>query len=395
MKMSMIPVVAAAGLAISLAEVSLAQGLDLRRAEAAELLADAAGRTNSLAQETREFTVNLHGYSQFRYNINHRDDEGLDEDLTIGFSAKTKINLSGNIASENWGYYIQFKFEDSGGGAAVLDDAYATYKSGNGWKWTFGQFKLPLYREENMSDTGQLFANRSVNNSVFTQSRSQGIQAAFESDNIQFFGAFSDGLGTRNTDFDSASEADWALTGRVNYKWAGAWKQGRDFTSFQNSDFFGMVGVAGHFQDGGETFATADTQRWDLTADVQVEGNGWNVFAAGMARNIDPASGDDFLDYGFIVQGGVFVAPQWELIAGYDLILPDDDRPTDENFSTIRVGANYYLIPDSHSLKLTVDFSYFLDTQSESIAPANTQTGLLASGEDSQWNLRAQLQWVF
>jgi hypothetical protein len=133
-----------------------------------------------------------------------------------------------------------------------------------------------------------------------------------------------------------------------------------------------------------------------VTADVSIEGNGWNAFAAGIWSHFDPDSGDSLDDFAFQIQGGVFVAPTWELIAGYDAIFPDDDRAgNDDNFSTIRLGVNHYFIPESHAAKLTVDLSWFLDTQNQSVAPANTQTGLLASGEDNQWNLRAQIQLMF
>lgn len=392
---------AAAGLALALAGAASAQSgaLDQSRAYASEMLADAAGRTNSLAQGDGEFTAEVHGFIKFRYNLNQRDDDGLDSndnDLTNGFTiSTTRLVVTGKIV-ENWGYTVSFDFADSTSGGSSLKDAYGTYNAGNGWKWTFGQFKVPLYREENISDTLLLFANRSVNNSVFSQSRSQGVMAGYEADKFQFSAAFTDGLRTQNTDFTSMSEADWALTGRFNYKWAGEWKQARDFTGFQGGEYFGMAGVGAHFQDGGDTVGTSDTQQWHLTADAQMEGNGWNLYAAAMARNLDPDTGHDLLDYGFLIQGGIFVAPQWELIGGYDVILPDDDRATgDDEFSTIRVGVNYYVVPESHQVKVTVDLSYFLDTQSDSIAPASTATGLLPSGEDSQWNLRGQLQLVF
>jgi hypothetical protein len=360
------------------------------------LLSDASTRTSGLAQDEKAFTAKVSGFTQFRYNWNNRGDDDLDEDNTIGFqNAKTKINVGGNIVNENWSYGILFKFEDSGSGQAVLDDAFGQYKMGNGWSIKFGQFKLPLYREELMSDTAQLFANRSVTNSVFTQSRSQGIQAAYEGDTFRFYGAFSDGLATRNTDFTAATEADFAFTARGEYKWAGSWNQAKDFTSFQNSDFFGMVGAAAHWQSGGDTFATAETDIWAVTADVSVEGNGWNVFGYIAYSGVDPEGGDSLNNWGALVQGGIFVAPQWELIAGWDIVIPDSDAANDDNFNTIRIGANHYFVPESHAIKLTIDLSWFLDTQGDSIAPASTATGLLASGDDSQFNLRAQMQLAF
>ena len=253
----------------------------------------------------------------------------------------------------------------------------------------------PLFREELVGDTYQLFADRSVTNTSFTQGRSQGVQLGYEGDSFRFFGAFSDGLQTANTDFNSASEADYAFTGRLEWKWAGNWKQANDFTSFQNSDYFGVVGFAAHYQNGGDTFATQDFSSWGLTADLSMEGNGWNLFAAVIYSNFDPNSGSNLADWAFQVQGGVFVAPQWELIAGWDILIPDTDRSNNDNFSTFRIGANHYFIPESHAAKLTIDFTWFLDDQSQSIAVPNTLTGLLVSNNDSQWNLRGQIQLMF
>ena len=388
--------------ALAAAAGASAQTLDQGRSYASELMADAQARHSSLTPAAQDFTPAVHGFTQFRFNWNSRDDTGLDandNDQTIGFTnARTKLIVSGNIANENWGYQIQFKFEDSGGGSAVLDDAYGTYKMEGGWGLKFGQFKLPLFREELVGDQYQLFANRSVVNAFFTQSRSQGVQIGYEADQFRFFGAVSDGLSTKNTDFtDTAKEADIALTARGEFKWAGDWKQAKDFTSFQNSAFFGMVGVAGHYQSGGDTVGTADQTVWDLTADVSVEGNGWNAFAAVCYQNIDPNVGNSLTDWSFQVQGGVFVAADWEIIAGYSVLIPDGDRaPADKDFNTIQVGVNHYIVPESHAAKITVDWTFFLDKQSETgIAVPNTQVGLLASGEDSQWNIRAQVQLMF
>ena len=391
-----------AGAALCLGGPALAQSTaDQSRAYAAETLADAAGRTSSLAQPGGNFTVNVHGYEQFRYNWNHRDDNALPKENTIGFqNARTRVNLSGNVGNENWGYFVQFGTGDPEDGNLFLEDAYGTYKMEGGWTIKFGQFKLPILREELVGDTFQLFADRSVLNSVFTQGRSQGIQFSYEADAFRFFGAFSDGIQTANTDFDSASEADWALTARLDWKWAGNWKQANDFTSFQNSDYFGMVGGALHWQSGGDTGAgafgtTADVDALEGTVDASIEGNGWNAYAAGIFRHVDPAGGTKLDDWGFLIQGGIFVAPQWEIIGSYDIVIPDSDNASNDNFSTIRVGVNHYFLPESHAAKLTIDLSWFLDKQDSSIVPASTLTGLLASDNDSQFNLRGQIQLMF
>jgi hypothetical protein len=386
-----------AGAALSLGASAMGQStLDQSRSYSNELLADSAGRTSALAQPARTFTVDVHGYLQFRYVWTHLDDDDLDDDSAVGFqTARTVLSVSGNIINENWGYYVQFGF-DRDGGSVNLEDAYGTYKMDNGWNLMWGQFKLPILREELVSDKFQLAADRSATNSVFSQMRSQGVQLGFEGDQVRFMGAFSDGVRTANTDYTSGAEADWALTGRVEFKWAGDWKQARDFTSFQNSDYFGMVGGAVHWQSGGDTVGTFDGDMWMATVDISMEGNGWNVFGAAMYSNVDPDPGSSVKDWGWLVQGGFFVAPQWELFARYDMVIPDDDRVgSDENFSTITIGANHYVVPESHVAKATIQFIYFLDNPSESIVGTNTLIPLLGSNEDNQWSILGQFQLVF
>jgi len=392
-----------AGAALSLGGAAVAQNsLDNSRAYSNELLADAAGRTSALAQDERTFSVDVHGYTQFRYIYTHLEDEdegtGDDDDSALGFQmARTRLSVSGNIINENWGYFIQFGFDRDSGSASLLD-AYGTYKMENGWNIMFGQFKLPFLREELVSSKYQLAWDRSPTNETFNQGRSQGIQAGFEGDAWRFMAAFSDGFMTANTDYISGAEADFALTARFEYKWAGAWEQFRDFTSFPNSDFAGMFGVAGHYQTGGETLNTVDADSWALTADVSVEGNGWNVYAAGVYTNSEPEGGEDRNDWGWVLQGGFFVAPQLEIFARADMVLPDDEdggEDGDDEFTSITAGINYYVVPESHAAKFTAGFIYFLDEANNGIVGAGTQTPLLSSSEDGQFSIVGQFQLVF
>jgi hypothetical protein len=157
-----------------------------------------------------------------------------------------------------------------------------------------------------------------------------------------------------------------------------------------------MAGGAAHFQSGGDTFATGgtttDTDLFEVTGDVQLEGNGWNAFAAAIFRGTDPAAGSSRDDLGLVVQGGWMFNDRWEIFGRWDSVVPDDPG---EDFSTITVGVNHYVIPASHAVKFTVDAQYFLDEQGASIVPAGTLVGLLPSAEDGQWVIRAQAQIRF
>jgi hypothetical protein len=434
------------GAAASLSSAMAQTAMDQSRAYQNELFSDASRQVSK--QGGGAFTAKFGGYEQVRFNANFRDDPNLDNEFAMGFqNARTRINAQGNVFNEDWGYFIQFGFGDetivdappvppAGGtsgsstssGFAFLEDAYGTYKIGNGWDLRFGQFKLPFLREQLIGDTHQLAVDRSTMDTTFSQQRSQGIQVGYAADAFRFFGAFSDGLRTANTDFVSPAEADLAITARFEYMWAGAWTQADDFTSWQNSAFFGMVGAAAHYQMGGRTFNTsqaavppgpaadaADVDAYGLTVDVSVKGNGWNAFAAGVLTNVDPGStsnavigypgngtpggagAPDATDYGFLVQGGIFVAPQWELFGRLDFIDPDTSRGAngDNEMMSVTLGANYYISPDSHAAKFTAQLQYFLERQAAGINPSSTLQGLLGSNEDGQFTISAQMQLVF
>ncbi len=348
--------------------------------------------------------LSIGGWAQFRYEMNFRDGSAnSDDDFTHGFETrKTRLNAGGTIWDKNLSYYIEGEFSRSSGEFGLLD-AYAAYKFENGVAVKWGQFKAALQREEVMSDTTQLAAERSVFNNVFTQARSQGVEVSYTQEQYRLFFGFNDGLQSLNTTFDSASEADWAFNVRGEYRWgAGDWNRFRDFTSWRGDEYAGALGVAAHWQGGGDTNPSntmaTDRRVLQFTADVQLEGDGWNAFAAGTYRITDLRGMDTLDDFGFLVQGGLFVSEQAELFARYDAVIPDSDRgANDDMFNTLTAGVNYYVSPKSHVAKITADVMYYVDAQadSSSIVPAMASMPLLASPDDGQFSVRLQFQLVF
>jgi hypothetical protein len=348
--------------------------------------------------------LSIGGWAQFRYEMNFRDGSAnSDDDFTHGFETrKTRLNAGGTIWDKNLSYFIEGEFSRSSGNFGLLD-AYGAYKFENGVAVKWGQFKPALQREELVSDTMQLTAERSVFNTVFSQGRSQGVELSYTQAEYRLFVGFNDGLQALNTTFDSASEADWALTARGEYRWgAGDWNRLRDFTSWRGEEYAGALGAAAHWQGGGDTnpsnTSATDRRVLQFTADAQLEGDGWNAFAAGTYRITDLRGMDTFDDFGFLVQGGLFVSEQAELFARYDAVIPDSDRgANDDMFNTVTVGLNYYVSPKSHVAKFTADVLYFVDAQadSSSIVPAMPSMPLLASPDDGQFSVRMQFQLVF
>jgi hypothetical protein len=392
---------------LSFAQLDTPATLDSSRAYQAELLADAASRTSLLADSggpgynSGKFsisdggnnTLNIGGYIQTRYLMNFRDGQPSHENFTNGFQMRrTRLIFSGTVWDKHLSYLIQPEFSRSTG-AFILQDAWAKYTWDNGFYARAGQYKLPLLREELVSDTFLLAVDRSAVNATFTQNRSQGAGVGYAQNDWRVMADISDGLNTLNTDFTDPTEADFAITGRGEWKFAGDdFKRFDDMTSWKGNSYAGMLGAAAHYQTGGNTGFTIDRDVLEATVDCSVEGNGWNAFVEGVWRQTK-VPGTTTNDYGVVVQGGYFITDQIEAFGRYDVIIPD----VGSNFNSFTVGANYYIAPHSHAFKLTGDIVYYADSTTGTPILSGTNTGinLLPETDAGEVAVRLQLQVLF
>lgn len=412
------------------------------RAIVAEMMADAETRSSMLqsggvagydgskfflASGDGNFRLNVGGQIQFRYYVNFRSDDdgvvGFDPDtgdpilaqqseFETGFQTRrTKLFFNGHVYDPNLFYSVSGNFSSDGGGFD-LEDAFVGYRWDNGFSFRWGQFKLPYMREELVQSQHQLAVDRSIVNEVFNQGRSQGVELAYEQESWRAALAFSDGFNSANSEFatgpvlnangyPAGGEADYAFTARVEFLFSGAWAQFKDFTSPAGSDFGLLLGVAGHIEGGDDLGAPGTGFRGDsytyagVTADLSLEGDGWNAYVAFVYSHIDPKDTSELNDYGIVLQGG-FMLPNtdWELFGRYDVYFPDDDRASDDTFNTITIGANYYM--HGHAAKFTADLMWFIDDVSRAtLFGSNPGIGFLGDTDDNELVFRLQFQLLF
>lgn len=389
---------------------------DETRAIVAEMLADAETRSSLqstggtaghdgkffVSSSGGSFRLNVGGQVQFRYMLNTGEDLGgtADNDLESGFQTRrTKLMFNGT-AYDNIDFSVVGAFDrdrdGSGDSGFQLEDAWTRFNINDNSSFRVGQFKLPFLYEELVSSSRQLTVDRSVANEAFNQGRSQGVEYRYNADDWRLALAFSDGFNTVNTDYNDPSEADYAFTGRFEYKGAGNWNQFRDFTSEAGSETAWMLGVAGHYQAGQADGFGGDNKFYGYTVDANVKGDGWSAFGAFMSTTNDPDGGTKVTDFGHVLQAA-FRIPEskWELFGRWDGVYADSDRPNDEDFHTITFGANYYM--HGHAAKFTVDVQWFLDAIADNdVVTANTGIGLLGDGvEEDELGIRAQFQLLF
>jgi hypothetical protein len=423
--------VTAAGAVLGLTAGAMAQNssLDLDRAYSAELNADAEARTSQLqggtaghdgffyiGDGTGNYRLNMSGIIQFRYSVNLRDTQatngngGTDDDNTIGFSIpRMQLRWHGNIVNENWTFRVQADFGQNGD--LMLQYGYGQYNFENmeGGFIRWGQFKLPILSEELVAPEFQLAVERSVTNEFFSQQYSQGIMFGYQDDSFAVHLAISDGVGSALTAFNSAVEADFAFTGRVDVKLEGDWDRFDDFTSWRGDDLAARIGGAFHWQTRGDTNPSlaTNTDFYLYTIDAAVEGNGWNLYAAFIGSNLDTGSGSDLDHFGAIVQGGVFLSDQWELFGRWDALFLDDGplaATADSDLHFLTFGVNYYFVPMSHAAKLTIDTVWSLNTTMTAFGSTGTTgsfgsdarlTQVLGDGDDGEFVLRGQISLAF
>jgi len=357
---------------------------------------------NALLNESNLADLKISMQVQARYQFNARDDAGTtlaspDDDITTGFAIRrAKIGIKGKV-TDNINGEIKFAF-DRDGGVASLENAYMKWSINEDLTLKVGQFKQGLLREENISSTRQLATDRSAVNETFNQDFSQGVELHFGGERWRGLVGFTDGFKSRNTAFNSSAEADYALNGRVEFLFGDAqWSQFKQFTSWRGSNAGGMLGAALAFQSAGDTNPSTalTTEMTTGTIDFSYVADGWNFYAAGVWRNLDNGT-TNFNDYGLIAQGGVFVSDNNELFARWDAVLPDDaNGATGNDFNSVTVGWNHYMIPESHAAKFTLDLAYYLDSTTDSIVKTSDGHNLLADSEDGQIAITAQMQILF
>lgn len=345
--------------------------------------------------------LRIHGFMQTRYTINHRQSQPADEDAwTKGFEVRrVRLFLDGRI--HDVGYRIRFTAGATG--EFSLDQAYADLAlADTGYTLRLGQLYLPLFRDDFVNADGQLAVDSSVVNQVFNPGNSKAIQLQRAWENVRFWLAWSDGLRSSNRPWDDPRNADYAITGRVEVRGGGGeWSRYDTYTSFPGEDLGWMVGFAAHWSGGANQENDNPVDLAYFTLDGTIEGDGWNVAAMGVLAydNLELDAGRA-IDSGFLVQGGLFIAPRTELFTRFDMLLASDDRPdATDPFQAITVGVNWYLIPGTQRVKLTANIVYFPESTTDTLIDALggnfASQGLLRSDSGNQWAFQSQLQVQF
>ena len=343
-----------------------------------DVLADADTRTSLLqdgvtagydrgfyiASPDGNFRLNLKGQIQFRFIYSHQNDGPVDSDRYGFENTRTRFGFGGHIVDPSWKYFIWAG--GTGVGSFILLDAWIEKQFDNGLSIRAGQFKLPTWQEWTVFETRQQFVERSVLDARYAQVYAQGVLARYTADAFRLHFAFSDGLRTLGTPWSVGPDVtrppipyqmsnEFALTGRGEFKFAGDWSQYGDFTSFRGDDPVYVVGASVHYQVGDYGTDDDEIEILQWTVDGSFKFGGANVYAAVIGTSVKDQTVDRD-ELGFLIQGGYFVADDWELMARYAYGDNDGAGAFEDRISVLTVGVNYFVA--RHALKWTTDVGY-------------------------------------
>ena len=352
--------------------------------------------------EDGDFSLGIDGTIIGRYEVNRRRDDGSGEsDTDQGFQMTgTRLNFKGKLYGD-FGYWARLN-ADTFGTDPFFDAALITYRVNDNTNLVVGQFPSLLTREQGTPVDKTQTTEASPTNYVFDPFAYKGIMVGYHTPRMVFRGIINDGYqSASNYAFDKQS-AKWAFAGQVSGLAVGDkddWGRFSNFTSRPGSDFAWLLNAGFHVQEG-DTHSPDDDGSADVFLGViesSMEGDGWNFYSAGYYRYTDPNTDDKSVnDYGFVFQGGVWVAKHFELYSRFDMTIPDNDRPVEnENFRTLAAGLTYYPMAHTDNVKLLAETQYFFDPEAYSIVQPNVFTGVRASpaGDQYVFRIQASLRW--
>ena len=305
----------------------------------------------SLRSSDNRFRANFAGELQVRYVFNHQSNSPDDNDRGGFEIRRLLLRVDGFVIDPTWRYTIINGFLPDG--RFFLSDAYLKKSLTDSLDLMAGRFRPEFLKEQIVSNRFQLLAERSLIARAFGERYGAGTQILWETKYLRTAAAFVS---------DRAAFVEmpmWRVSARVQGLLVGDWNHLRDLTSWPQEKPTIAVGAGVRYDESDPIGPfVRDTHVFGWTVDASIELGGVSMMAALVANN-PGVSGEgqaQLHQYGVVVQGGVFVAKDWELVARYEW---GDADGLAEDLSIATVGVTHYFA--RHTIKWTNDVGYGLN----------------------------------
>lgn len=339
------------------------------------------------------FQFQFRNVTNWAENVKNDGDDSMENGFEI---TRMKVEFAGNAISKDLTYNFRWNF-DSDGGSPTLENAWVQYQFSDNMSFRVGQFKDPVWHEENVSSKYQLAVDRSLLNEVLGGGQTDYIQGVAlnwgHSSTLRTTMIFHDGANTDNTTYQDVGgpaalglvPANWGLSSRTEWAVMGNFDHYNEFTAMGNKEDYLVLAY------GSDTTQAGDTSCWFHTIDATwANTTGLSLYGAYVGQYLQQGTpDDDFYNWGFLAQVGYMLNERWEVFGRLDYFQFDNNiaafAGTNDEFWEITAGVNYYL--SGQNAKVTLDVGFLPEG-----SPITSDSLGVVSGDDDQWYLRGQFQ---
>lgn len=347
-----------------------------------------------------KFSLRVGAFTQIRWNLNYRLPPSGEEALTSGFDVnRTRFFFEGNYTPQ-FDYHFQFNIDSDGALSIWTAKFQVNFK--NQWNLAGGLLKMPQSREDWVSPQDTLTTESSPNDVVFAIGSAFGLVTDHTGERMRFWAGVTNGNYGFKYVFPKNLSETIGVYGRWEIQAAGEdWSSWNDLVGRREREFGVLFGIAGGYQNALRTgSSTGEPNNGQVNIDVSVSGNGYQIMAAAswtyaVQDPLNASAAYSTNNFGFLVQGGVFVAPRHQIYAQYNLVSPGIDPGRFVDFNSLTFGYSFFPSLRSNRWKFSAEAGYLFDAINDTLVPASGNLGYLASDEPGQVYARIQTQFGF
>ncbi len=354
-----------------------------------------------ISSSDKKFLLNLGLYTQFRYNVNMRQNTP-DTSLVSnrGFNlARTRIFLEGEYSPK---FHYHFRVNINAENSPELMAAYLQWNMNEKMNIRMGKQFVALGLEDWMYPCE--LAGIEFSATDFTYAIWSSFAAQFHhkvSDKFRYWAAIGNGFyGARRNFSSNGAPSDLTLTGRVEFNPFGNWDLWGNMTGRKNNDFGVLIGVGGghsmYSNDMSQIAVGESRNGTQVNVDFSVSHKYLHFFSQYVytSRAIE---GDNTNRYGsaFFSTLGCWVTPQLFPFVKADFVGKGNLVGVTEDYFTPGVGISFYPFNWTNRYRFTMEYFYLNATLDNTYVTPDGQLGIVESSYGGQHSLRFQLQFGF
>jgi len=346
-----------------------------------------------------KFRLNIGMYTQFRYNMNFRENtpDGIDA-FSRGYSlARTRIFFEGNY-TDKFNYHFRFNINPSGNIELLV--AYLQYNVKSNMWIRLGKQFMALGREDWILPQDLASIEFSAHNFTYAIWSSFGFQFHHSpSDYFRYWVSIGNGAYGGRRQFPEPKDADVALTGRIEYNIFGtSWGIWDDMLGRKGTDFGMLIGLGSGYlsRSKASDLLTNAEKAYQINLDYSISGNGFHFYAHGSFTNQSfKGVSENFSGSGFYSTFGYWLNEYIFPYARFDYVSKGKNLGFSEDYISPGAGISYYPFKWSNRYRFSLEYNHLGAIVNYTPVEPDGQLGLVQSFWGKQQSVMLQMQFGF